>query len=177
MRISTVILVFVAFLSFAVLLAATMGVTVLLIAKTSFDKTDWKLNGMELQSLDYGGSEDGEGTVSVSLRIWAAMRNSNTTRTRLPFKFSGGRFSAWVDSQPLGDGVLAERPTRLRDSFSEVELALDRACLPQNRSKGLASFAEGKAVTLKVRLKDLKLWGISIPVKKEFSTKTSKKQQ
>lgn len=172
MRITTIILVLVAFLSFTVLLVATLGVSVMLVAKTSFEKTDWKLKGMELYALDYGKAEkeEVEETVHISLGIKAAVRNSNTTRTRLPFKFSGGRFSAWVNSQPLGDGTLKERPTKLGNSFVEVELTLDREGLPQNYSKGLASFAEGKTVTLKVKLKNLKLWGLSIPINKEFSS-------
>ena len=178
MRITTIILVLVAFLSFAVLLVATLGVSVVLVAKTSFEKTDWKLKGMELYTLEYGEGGGGgenlvaENTAHVSLGIKAAVRNSNTTRTKLPFKFSGGKFSAWVDAQPLGDGTLKEKPTKLGDSFAEVELTLDRAGLPQNHTKGLASFAEGKAVTLKVKLKSLKLWGLSIPVNKEFSSST-----
>lgn len=164
MRITTIILVLVSLLSFIVLLSATAGLTVMLVAKTSFEKTDWNLKGMELYTLDYGD------TVHVSLGIKAEVRSSNKTRTKLPFKFSGGRFFAWLDSQPLGDGALKEKATKLKGSYSEVELKLENTGLSQSQSKGLTSFAEGKSVELKVKLKKLRFWGISLPVNKEFSS-------
>lgn len=167
MRITTVIIVLVSLLTFISLLAATAGLSVMFAAKTSFEKANWNLKGMDLYALEYGEKDN---TMRVSLGIKAEVRNSNTTRTKLPFKFTGGKFSAWVDSQLLGDGVLKEKSIQLRDSFTEVELELDQPALPQGQSKGLTSFIEGNSVNLKVKLRNLKLWGISLPINKEFST-------
>lgn len=169
MRVTTIVLVLVSLFSFTILLVAVIGVSVGLAVKTSLEKADWNLKGMSLYTLDYP-TED---TAHVSLGIQAEVRNSNKTRTKLPFKFSGGRFTAWVNSQHIGDGTLKEKQTTLQDSFSGVELALDQNALSRSQSSGLAAFAEGKAVNLKVKLKSLRVWGIKVPVSKEFSSSVS----